>query len=119
MFLTLFGGIDRDFEKNIIDLYLWYRSIKIMTKQKQQTLINFKKAQSHVAKIIEMVEKGEYCIDVMQQNMAVIGLLKSAHQMLMEGHLNSCFKNAMSSKNEKRKQEMIDEILRVSKLSNK
>ena len=55
----------------------------------------------------------------MQQNLAVIGLLKSAHQMLMEGHLNSCFKNAMATTNNKRKQEMIDEILKLSKIANK
>jgi len=55
----------------------------------------------------------------MQQNLAAIGLLKSAHQMLMENHLNTCFKNAMAAKNEKLKQEMIDEILKVSKLANK
>jgi len=90
-----------------------------MIDKKQQTLINFKKAQSHIAKNIKMVEQDKYCIDIMQQNMAVIGLLKSAHQMLMEGHLNSCFKHAINSKNEKKKQEMIDEILRVSKLCNK
>lgn len=90
-----------------------------MTEQKKKTLINFKKAQSHLAKIIKMTEDGEYCIDIMQQNLAVIGLLKSAHQMLMEGHLGSCFKNAMESKNEKRKQEMIKEILQVTKLLNK
>lgn len=90
-----------------------------MTEQKKKTLINFKKAQGHLTKIIKMAEDGEYCINIMQQNLAVIGLLKSAHQMLMEGHLNSCFKNAMESKNEKRKQEMIREILRVTKLLNK
>lgn len=66
-----------------------------------------------------MVEDGEYCINIMQQNLAVIGLLKSAHQMLMEGHLNSCFKKAMGTKNEKMKQEMIQEILRVIRLYNK
>ena len=82
-------------------------------------LINFKKAQSLIGKIMEMIENKEYCIDIMQQNLAVIGLLKSAHQMLMEKHLNSCFKNAMAAKNEKLKQEMIDEILKVSKLANK
>ncbi|MBU4331816.1 metal-sensing transcriptional repressor [Candidatus Parcubacteria bacterium] len=84
-----------------------------------KTLINFKKAQSLMAKIIKMSEGNEYCIDIMQQNLAVIGLLKSAHQMLTEGHLNSCFKNAMASKNEKRKQEMIQEILKVTKLANR
>jgi DNA-binding FrmR family transcriptional regulator len=90
-----------------------------MEPNKEKTLVNFKKAQSHIGKITKMVENGDYCIDIMQQNLAVIGLLKSAHQMLMEGHLNSCFKKAMSSSNEKRKQEMIVEILKVSKLANR
>ncbi len=90
-----------------------------MAIQKQKTLINFKKTQSLIAKIIKMIEGNEYCIDVMQQNLAAIGLLKSAHQMLMEGHLNTCFKKAMGTKNEKRKQEMIKEILGVTKFCNK
>ena len=90
-----------------------------MSTQKQKTLINFKKAQSLIVKIIKMIEGNEYCIDIMQQNLATTGLLKSAHQMLMEGHLNNCFKKAMGTKNEKRKQEMIKEILKVTKLSNK
>ena len=90
-----------------------------MTKHKEKSLINFKKAQSHIAKIVQMLEDNEYCIDIMQQNLAVIGLLKSAHQMLMENHLNTCFKKAMSTKNEKRKQEMTKEILQVTKFYNK
>jgi DNA-binding FrmR family transcriptional regulator len=90
-----------------------------MKNTKQNTLINFKKAQGLISKIIKMVETNEYCIDIMQQNSAVIGLLKSAHQMLMENHLNTCFKKAMETKNEKRKQEMTQEILRVTKLFNK
>jgi len=90
-----------------------------MINKKQKTLINFKKAQSLLGKIIKMVEADQYCIDIMQQNLAVIGLLKSAHQMLMENHLNTCFKTAMATKNEKRKQEMIQEILKVTKLFNK
>jgi DNA-binding FrmR family transcriptional regulator len=89
-----------------------------MQANKEKTLINFKKAQSHLAKIIEMTENSVYCIDIMQQNLAVIGLLKSAHQMLMEGHLNSCFKDAMATKNEKRKAEMTKEILAVTKMFN-
>ena len=88
-------------------------------RHQDKTIINFKKSQSSLAKIIRMVEEDEYCIHIMQQNLAVIGLLKSAHQMLMEGHLNSCFKKATATKNEKKKQEMINEILQVTKLANK
>ena len=90
-----------------------------MTKEKQKIIISLKKAKSLTEKLIEMTNKGEYCISIMQQNLAAIGLLKSAHQMLMEGHLNSCFKNAMASKNEKLKQKMVGEILKVNKLANK
>lgn len=85
----------------------------------EKTLINLKKAQSSMAKIINMIEAGEYCIKIMQQNLAVIGLLKSAHQMLMEGHLNSCFIKAMQSASEKKKQAMVKEILTVTKFYNK
>jgi DNA-binding FrmR family transcriptional regulator len=88
-----------------------------MDQKHEKTIVNFKKARSHIDKIVKMIEEGDYCIDIMQQNLAVIGLLKSAHQMLMEGHLNTCFKNAMKTDNDERKQEMIQEILRVIKFS--
>ena len=90
-----------------------------MDDNHKKSQISFKKAKSHIEKIIQMIEDGEYCIDIMQQNLAVIGLLKSAHQNLMEGHLNSCFKNAMNTNNQKRKDQMIQEILKVSKFLNK
>lgn len=90
-----------------------------MTPQKAKALINFKKTRSLMEKIIQMVETDVYCINVMQQNLAAIGLLRSAHEMLMEGHLNSCFKSAFQNKNSKKQQEMINEILKVTKLFNK
>ncbi|MFA4942301.1 MAG: metal-sensing transcriptional repressor [Patescibacteria group bacterium] len=91
----------------------------ITKNSKSEALISLKKSQSLLGKIIKMVEAGDYCVDIMQQNLAAIGLLKSAHQNLMAGHLNSCFKNAMASSNEKLKQKMVAEILQVSKLVNK
>ncbi len=90
-----------------------------MNTNRKKALIGLKKAHSLTAKIINMIEGDQYCIDIMQQNLAVIGLLRSAHEMLMENHLNSCFKSAMASKNEKKKKQMTDEILKVTKLFNK
>jgi len=84
-------------------------------ENKKKSLIALKKANTLIGKVIKMVDNNEYCIDIMQQNLATIGLLKSVHEKLMEGHLNSCFKNAMASKNEILKQKMIDEIIKVSK----
>ncbi len=87
--------------------------------KKKKTIIGFKKASSLLARIINMVEEDHYCIDVMQQNLAVIGLLRSAHEMLMANHLNTCFKSAMATKNEKKKKQMTEEILKVTNLYNK
>ncbi len=90
-----------------------------MKNQKKKILINFKKAESLTSRVIEMLEDDKYCIDIMQQNLAIVGLLKSANQMLMENHLNTCFKNAMETKNERKKQEMIKEILKVIGMFNR
>ncbi|MBM3712947.1 MAG: metal-sensing transcriptional repressor, partial [Actinobacteria bacterium] len=81
--------------------------------KKSDSIVNFKKSRSLLDKIIKMVEDNQYCIDIMQQNLAVIGMLKSAHQILMESHLHNCFTKAMESKQDKRKLEMIEEILKV------
>lgn len=91
----------------------------MLSENKQKALVNFKKAYGLLSKLIDMTEKNNYCVDIMQQNLAAIGLLRSAHEMLMENHLNSCFKSAMAAKNEKKKHEMTEEILKVTKLFNK
>jgi DNA-binding FrmR family transcriptional regulator len=85
--------------------------------QDKEISIGLKKAQTHLSNVLKMVEDKEYCINIMQQNLAVMGLLKSANNRLMERHLHSCFANAMKSTNEKRKKEMIEEILAINKLS--
>lgn len=90
-----------------------------MIDSKKKAIFNFKKTRSHLDKIIKMTETDEYCIDIMQQNLAVIGLLKSAHRMLMEGHLRSCFAVAMKSGNKKEKEKMTSEILTVTSLFNR
>ena len=90
-----------------------------MNEDNKKIIISFKKAKSSLERIIDMTEKGRYCIDIMQQNLAIIGLLKSAHHQLLDRHLNTCFKNAMASKDETVKKRMIKEITQVNKIANK
>jgi CsoR family transcriptional regulator, copper-sensing transcriptional repressor len=83
----------------------------------KETIIALKKAHSHLGNVIKMAENKEYCVDILQQNLSVIGLLKSANSRILEEHLNSCFQNAMRGTNEKRKKEMINEILVINRLN--
>jgi DNA-binding FrmR family transcriptional regulator len=91
----------------------------ILGAEKPKILTGFKKARSLLSKIIEMAEKNEYCVKIMQQNLAAIGLLRSAHESLMKNHLHTCFKAVMATKDEKKKRAMIKEVLMVSKLFNR
>lgn len=86
---------------------------------RSRVLLNYKKTRGLLEKLIAMTEKDAYCVDLMKQNLAAVGLLRSVQTMLMEDHLNSCFRGAMESGSEKKKQEMIGEILTVARLSNK
>lgn len=81
--------------------------------------LSIKKAQGQLKQIAEMINRGEYCIDIMQQNLAAIGLLRAAHHSLLEDHLTHCFQAAMNTADQKKKQAMSEEILQVTKLANK
>jgi DNA-binding FrmR family transcriptional regulator len=90
-----------------------------MLAEREKALVAFKKTHSLISRIIEMIEEDKYCIDIMQQNLAAIGLLRSAHMKIMESHLNNCVKKAMQADDKKRQDEMIHEILTVTNLFNK
>lgn len=78
-----------------------------------------KKAIGLLKKIECMIEADAYCIDVMQQNLAAIGLLKSAHQSLLEEHLRTCVAGAMRQGNPEDQERRIQEIITVTKLAGK
>jgi len=90
-----------------------------MAHERKKALVAFKKAQGQIAKLIQMTEKGAYCVDIMQQNLAAIGLLKSAHQTMLQNHLNTCFKNPRNLRSDKKVKEMIKELSQVVKMYNK
>jgi len=90
-----------------------------MINWKKKSIISLKKAKTSLEKIIKMVEEDKYCVDVIQQNLAVIWLVKSANQTLLEWHLSCCFVSAARANDEKRIWEMTQEILKIVKTANK
>lgn len=88
-------------------------------ESKVKVITNYKKAKSHIEKVSQMVEYDRYCIDIIQQNLAIIGLLKSVNSILMKNHLNSCFSNAMKTRDVEKQEAMMEEIIQAMKMSNK
>lgn len=47
-------------------------------------------AKGHLQKVIQMVETGQYCIDVIHQSQAVQRALEEADHVVLENHLKTC-----------------------------
>ena len=90
-----------------------------MRRGKDNILVNLKKTKTLVGTIEEMVRQDRYCVDIMQQVLASIGLLRAVHKELMVKHLHGCFVEALKTGSKKRKEEMIKEILKVIDFYNK
>lgn len=76
----------------------------------QKILHRFKIAQGHLARVVAMVEAGHYCIDVIDQSMAVQAALKSADQVLLKNHMETCVATEIKKGNAR---EVIDEVMKV------
>ena len=89
------------------------------TNSTDQATIALKKAKTSIERILKMIESQEYCIDILQQILAVQGLLKSSSEKILKNHLYTCFAEGMSNSNKGKKIEMIDELVQVIKISEK
>jgi len=78
-------------------------------------MISLKKARTSLNNIIDMIENEKYCIDIIQQNLAVIWLIKSSNIKLLEWHLSCCFVDAAKNNDKQRLDEMIGEVLTIVK----
>lgn len=78
----------------------------------ERILHRLKIAQGHLGKVISMVEKDEYCIDVIHQLQAVESGLKETGNVLLENHLSGCVADAMTKG---KKDEVIKEVIEVFK----
>ena len=86
-----------------------------MNHNQKQALISLKKARTSIDKIITTIEEEKYCIDIIQQNLAAIWLIKSANLKLLEKHLWTCFLTAAKANDSQKLDTMIWELLTIVK----
>lgn len=68
-----------------------------MKDTNKRVLHRMKIASGHLKKVINMVEKGEYCFDIIQQSQAVQSALGKADELILENHLRTCVRDSMAS----------------------
>lgn len=87
-----------------------------MTNDKK-SLIALKKARTSLNKVIKMQEDGSYCIDILQQLLAIKGLINSSSNQIMQNHLKHCFSQGLKTNDKKTEEKLIKELVQVINLN--
>lgn len=69
----------------------------MQTHLQQSAVKRLKIIEGHLKKVRKMVEEGAYCPNIIQQSAAVQNALRRVDEVLLEGHLNDCLKEAIKS----------------------
>ncbi|OGM10660.1 hypothetical protein A2159_01090 [Candidatus Woesebacteria bacterium RBG_13_34_9] len=77
---------------------------------KRKIIHRFKIAKGHLEKVISMIEKDEYCINIVHQSLAVQSALKEIDKIIIKNHLETCVSDAIKKGDN---QEVIDELMKV------
>lgn len=64
-----------------------------------ESLPRLKRAQGQLEGIVNMIDDGRYCPDIIIQIRAVTSALKAIEGQIIERHLRGCIQNAIKSKN--------------------
>ena len=81
----------------------------------KKVIHRLKIARGHLDKVINMVENGEYCIDILVQSKAVRSALESSDAVLLEHHLSHCVVDHVKHG---RTDQAVEEVMKVFKNSN-
>ncbi|MBN2504366.1 MAG: metal-sensing transcriptional repressor [Bacilli bacterium] len=86
-----------------------------MKADHKEVLKRLSLARGQIDGIIRMVEADRYCIDISNQLLATISLLKNANQSILKAHLNSCVRETLTDEGSEKIDEIIKIIEKISK----
>ncbi len=85
-----------------------------MTNEVTMDILNrLKSIEGHVRGIERMVENGDYCIDIVNQIIAVQRALQKVTNMVLDQHLHTCVTTAIRGDDPAERERVIDEIMGV------
>lgn len=77
-----------------------------------QVINRLRRAIGHLKSVEKMIQEDRYCIDILQQSLAVQNALKGVDQIIMDRHLHTCVVDAVKTEGAA-KEKAIQEILAI------
>ena len=90
-----------------------------MKADNQKTIRKLKTVGGQIDGLIRMVENDRYCIDISDQLMASISILKNINKDVLKEHLEHCVYDSLEKNDKEEIKEKIDEIEKIINKLNK
>jgi CsoR family transcriptional regulator, copper-sensing transcriptional repressor len=91
-----------------------------MAEDDTQAIINrLRSIEGHIRGVQRMVEEGSYCIDIINQNLAVQRALEKVNRLILEQHLQTCVTTAIQGEDPAERERVIAEILNLFETTGK
>jgi DNA-binding FrmR family transcriptional regulator len=91
-----------------------------MTDRRTTDIVTrLKSVEGHVRGVQRMVEEGAYCIDVVNQILAIQRALKKVGSLVLDEHLRSCVTHAMQGTDAGAREQVLTELLQVFEATGK
>jgi DNA-binding FrmR family transcriptional regulator len=75
-----------------------------------------KTAKGQIDGVLKMIEDDRYCVDISNQLMAIISILKKVNQEILRAHIQGCVKDAFQTgKEEEKIEELVDLFAKITK----
>lgn len=84
-----------------------------------ELLNRLKSIEGHVRGIQRMVESGSYCIDIVNQVLAVQRALHKVNSLVLDRHLHTCVTTALRGEDPSQRERVIREIMDVFEVTGK
>jgi len=83
---------------------------------KSEALKRLRTARGHLDHVIKMIDSEKYCIDILQQSLAVQSALRAVDNIILKGHLEEHVAHAMHGKDQKKSiREIVDVFVKARK----
>ena len=76
-------------------------------------LVALRRIEGQVRGVQRMIEERKYCIDILNQILAVKGALARVEERILQKHFANCVTEAVRGSSKTEKQQKLDEILKL------
>ena len=91
-----------------------------MNDERQVDILRrLRSVEGHVRSVERMVDEGSYCIDIVNQVLAIQRALKKVSGLVLDQHLHHCVTKAIQGTDDTEKEQVLGELIQVFEATGK